>query len=410
MSASNRTSPRATASSTNTAAYPNPATPTSGDSPNNHHRRTSSILTPEQQQFLERRLSHRRPNAGTTSSTSAVDTLADNLQAKLNATASPARPSATAQQPQSSSTATSAVAADAGSSNITQPTTSSATFDAMASTTAITQQQSTTSDTDALAAAVDAATSPPVDSSEVHRRTASTRVEAALQRRNSQSIQPPPTGVDTTRVSPLLHAPQKQLERNLARANLYHALKHRPSLDDLQSQGIYVNNKVDSNASGRSTIQQLQQQYETNEAIASGAIQRPSPAIPHNAATSAPATTQPAYNPSAPSQQTSVYNFHQSATSPQSAPNAQSQQLYQRRSKLFHLTRILLRAARTLAETQQLNAEQVGALKDLIVDSNTEVLDAAELFDHNNDSQLFRQTLSGIATKVAEQLSSHNGA
>jgi hypothetical protein len=41
-------------------------------------------------------------------------------------------------------------------------------------------------------------------------------------------------------VAPALQSTQRALQRNLAKANLYHALKHRPSVSELQERGVYV--------------------------------------------------------------------------------------------------------------------------------------------------------------------------
>jgi hypothetical protein len=41
-------------------------------------------------------------------------------------------------------------------------------------------------------------------------------------------------------VAPALQSNQRALQRNLARANLYHALKHRPSVSELQERGVYI--------------------------------------------------------------------------------------------------------------------------------------------------------------------------
>jgi hypothetical protein len=42
------------------------------------------------------------------------------------------------------------------------------------------------------------------------------------------------------RVAPSLQGTQKNLELNLAKSNLYHALKHRPTRYELQNRGVYI--------------------------------------------------------------------------------------------------------------------------------------------------------------------------
>lgn len=43
-----------------------------------------------------------------------------------------------------------------------------------------------------------------------------------------------------THIASSLHQNARVLQRNLARSNLYHALKHRPTLSELQQRKIYI--------------------------------------------------------------------------------------------------------------------------------------------------------------------------
>jgi len=167
------------------------------------------------------------------------------------------------------------------------------------------------------------------------------------------------------RVAPALQGPQRALERNLAKANLYHALKHRPSIEELQKLGIYhpyekYFSEDDSPAQNqfRAHHQQAYQQHPDN------------------------------YNQYA-------YQQQQAA-----AMNAGYEPAgYQRRSKNFHLTRILLKFVASMAEAGELSLQQKGYLKDLIVDQDSSILAIADQFDSENDINDFKDCLCRLATR-----------
>lgn len=69
----------------------------------------------------------------------------------------------------------------------------------------------------------------------------------------------------------------------------------------------------------------------------------------------------------------------------------------QRRSKNFHLTRILLKFVASMAEAGEINIEQKGWLKDLIVDQDTTILAVAETFDAENDLNDFKDSMLRLA-------------
>jgi hypothetical protein len=157
-----------------------------------------------------------------------------------------------------------------------------------------------------------------------------------------------------TKVAPAIQGPQRALERNLARANLYHALKGRPTVEELHEQGIYRLSPEDE-AEWSREHEEWARQAQAHQA-AQRAQQR--------------AASQPAA----------------------SAPDA-----YQRKSKNFHLTRILLKFAASMSDSGEISATQKGFLKDLIVDQDTTILAIADQFDADNDVQEFKQALLQLA-------------
>jgi len=153
------------------------------------------------------------------------------------------------------------------------------------------------------------------------------------------------------RVAPSIQGVQRQLQQNLTKANLFHALKHRPTLNDLQKRGVYVDpedGSVTYDAEAEPlAAQERYEQYETKEQAA------------------------PAYEPGA----------------------------YQRRSKQFHLTRILLKFVASMAEAGEISLQQKSYLKDLIVDQDKAILAVAVNFDADNDIHEFKDSLYRLASR-----------
>jgi len=153
------------------------------------------------------------------------------------------------------------------------------------------------------------------------------------------------------RVAPALQSAQRSLERNLAKSNLYHALKHRPALYELQQRGIYESLPDEESQYDEPS------QFHHHESKQTSAAQ--------------PSAPQPSYEPSA----------------------------YQRRSKNFHLTRILLKFVASMAEAGEISLQQKGYLKDLIVDQDKTILAIAEQFDAENDLNDFKDSLIRLASR-----------
>jgi len=153
---------------------------------------------------------------------------------------------------------------------------------------------------------------------------------------------------------------QKKLERNLAKANLFHALNVRPSLDDLQERGIYKQN-VQQQQQEQQQQRGRQQQQQQQQSRGAGHYQQP------------------------PQQQ---QQFSSSSSSS-----------YPARSRAFHLTRLLLKSVASMSESGELTLHQKGSLKDLIVEQNAYILSAAEQFEQQNDVQQLKRALVALASR-----------
>jgi len=167
-----------------------------------------------------------------------------------------------------------------------------------------------------------------------------------------------------THVAPAISGVARQLQRNLNKANLFHALKHRPTVDELHERGItYVNpyegDEVDEEDEEEAQQLPLRDQRQSQRRAAAGGA-GPSVSVRREQA------AEPAY---------------------------------QRRSKNFHLTRILLKFVANMAEAGEITLPQKGFLKDLIVDQDHQILAVAETFDAENDVTDFKESLLTLANR-----------
>lgn len=76
----------------------------------------------------------------------------------------------------------------------------------------------------------------------------------------------------------------------------------------------------------------------------------------------------------------------------------QEEPQHARRSKNFHLTRILLKFVASMGEVGELSLDAKGVLKDLIVDQDETILAVAETFDADNDIDDFKDSLARLAS------------
>lgn len=156
-----------------------------------------------------------------------------------------------------------------------------------------------------------------------------------------------------TGVAAALQSNQKKLERNLARSNLHHALLNRPPVEELSQRGIYLEPQEDE----PEVDIQSQEQAQYNEYLAQQAqLQSQSQSVPSSA-----------------------------------VPIS--------RSRAFHLTRLLLKFISHLSTAGDISLHVKGALKDLVVDQDVSILDAAANFDADADAQRFKRTLVALAAR-----------
>eukprot|EP00808_Paulinella_micropora_P027884 g67080.t1 len=203
-------------------------------------------------------------------------------------------------------------------------------------------------------------------------------------------------------VAPMLQSKQRELQKNLAKSNLYHALKHRPSLEELQDRGII------SNEQKAASLQQQQQQL-------FGAVpgMYPQQIMPmtqqqdqfggdlmvHQQQLQMQQQQQPL---SGQQMDFSAMGAAQHAIPPSSSASDQQQvygTTYQRRSKNFHLTRILLKFVASMAEAGEISLQKKGVLKDLIVDQDAAILAVAECYDNDRDVSDFKDSLTHLANR-----------
>jgi hypothetical protein len=200
------------------------------------------------------------------------------------------------------------------------------------------------------------------------------------------------------RVAPTLQGPQRALERSLARSNLYHALKHRPTLSELQQRGVYVGDPYADEEDGVDDEHQqlpLEQQQ--------GGMQyvqqlRSHTHSQHNSLDMGVGVGQ------GHAANLSAINGAQNGMGVPVVESKQAFQAgepsgYQRRSKNFHLTRILLKFVANMAEAGEISLQAKGYLKDLIVDQDKTILAVAETFDSENDINDFKESLITLAAR-----------
>jgi hypothetical protein len=161
-------------------------------------------------------------------------------------------------------------------------------------------------------------------------------------------------GVLHTGVAPGIQGTQRTLQRNLAKANLKRALANRPELEELSERGIYREAPQQQQQQRRSGGQQQQQQYQAQQ------------------------------------QQQQQYYSSPSPSSSAAGPN---------RSRAFQLTRLLLKFVSSLGEQGEISLHHKGQLKDLIVDQDAHILQAAEYFEASNDVIAFKRTLVALASR-----------
>lgn len=170
-----------------------------------------------------------------------------------------------------------------------------------------------------------------------------------------------------TTVAPSVQSAQLSLQKNLARSNLYHALKYRPSIVELQEKGYYPELDDDYFQYDGSDCYDEEGQYYEDQSVYEG----------------------------------DDNNYEDDEEDEQEYDQYEEQvdSGYQRRSKNFHLTRILLKFVASMGEAGEVTVEQKGFLKDLIVDQDQTILAVAETFDAENDLHDFKDSLMRLASR-----------
>jgi len=169
-------------------------------------------------------------------------------------------------------------------------------------------------------------------------------------------------------VASSIQRPQRDLQKNLAKSNLYHALKYRPSITELMKKGVYPT-PADEILEGKSGEEG---DYEEEEAGDKSPLEYPDDFQ-------------------------STYRAFQ-----REYAASRHQDLYpMKRSKCFHLTRLLLKNVAAMAEAGELSADQKGFIKDLIVDQDPTILAVAETYDTEHDLLDFKDSIQRLAARAS---------
>lgn len=219
-------------------------------------------------------------------------------------------------------------------------------------------------------------------------RTTSTQLEQLLNSRtlnNTNELYE--AGIhkdDVNKVAPRLHTTKQTLQKNLIKSSIHEKLSNRPTIDELHGQGIYKHKLSTNNNMSANTC----------------VLNKPDECVELSAADNDHSNNSTSTDTIQQLTQ-SAHQLNINNTSSAKSELQVQQELYQRRSKMFHLTRILLRAAVALYDAKLITLTEKGALKDLIVDSHPDVLACAEQFDLTNDSESFKTHLIQIAKLAA---------
>lgn len=195
-----------------------------------------------------------------------------------------------------------------------------------------------------------------------------------------------------TRVAPSLQSSQRRLSQNLAKSNLYHALKYRPSVVELIEKGVYpMPNDYDDYGEYYPEYDDEGDEYEEEQCYDQEYVDGEEQYYEDG-----DEYYEDGQEEYYPEEQQQYYD--QQATY-QAEGYEQVEAGYQRRSKNFHLTRILLKFVASMGEAGELSVEQKGFLKDLIVDQDQTILAVAETFDAENDLHDFKDSLVRLASR-----------
>jgi len=175
-----------------------------------------------------------------------------------------------------------------------------------------------------------------------------------------------------------LQATQRALERRMTENKIGQLLERRVEVDELHHSNIMKDTNV------ASALQGAQRSLERN--LVKSNL--------YHALKSRPSIVE--------LQQRGVYVAQQQEDEYEAQQQQQARDYepsYQRRSKNFHLTRILLKMVANMAEAGEITLQQKGSLKDLIVDQDKTILAVAESYDAENDLNELKESLIVLASR-----------
>jgi len=187
-------------------------------------------------------------------------------------------------------------------------------------------------------------------------------------------------------IAPSLHQSRKELEHKMMKDRLNAKLWQRKGRDELIRQGVLPH------GTSSNPIQDKRKQLEYN--MRSDMLSRNLAKRPSLQDVVEKGYYQPD-NASQPLDQSEIKHNNDFVK------KLDQQDYLQRRSKNFHLTRILLKFVASMAQAGKITLEQKGQLKDLIVDQDKTILAVAETFDDRNDLNDFEDSIVRLALRNA---------
>ena len=235
-------------------------------------------------------------------------------------------------------------------------------------------------------------------------------------------------------VAPRLQGVQQQLGRNITRSQLTHLLSRRPSIEELEEKHIYIPVAIPGDEPGQ--WQRVDYDPETGRPVGEhgggsegdgygedgaegGAggegvdVDEDEAGAQYEAArreearqyAAAVAQSQQQQQQQQQQQRVTAEAVSASAAAAAAAAAAAtsvsdlSRASYQRRSKNFHLTRLLLKIVAQMSEAGEISLPMKGVLKDLIVDQDPTILALAEHFDTESDIVDFKRSLISLGQR-----------
>ena len=211
------------------------------------------------------------------------------------------------------------------------------------------------------------------------------QVRAEAEQLQGSSILP------NAKTAPALQGIQRKLALNLAKSNLFHGLNDRPSLSQMKERGLYRDREEQDEKQQYYDEREVEEDYQQYEQQEVGQDYE------YEDEQEEAYARQQQQTHGYPSQHP-TYEYKTQQEQSYSAPESG----YARRSKNFHLTRILLKAVNSWGNSGDFSLAQKGALKDLVVDQDPVILAVAEAFDAENDLLEFKDSLLRLTQRPSE--------